>query len=83
MFSDFLTLGSLQQIDGCVCYAVTPSFDDADADADDDDGDDDDDFSSVQDGIYALGKAHMRSIHPLSLRSFPNVALCKKCPMLV
>ena len=29
-------------------------------------------FSSVQDGIYALGKAHMRSTP--SLRSFPNVA---------
>ena len=29
-------------------------------------------FSSVQDSIYALGKAHMRST--LSLRSFPNVA---------
>ena len=29
-------------------------------------------FSSVQDGISALGKAHMRST--LSLRSFPNVA---------
>ena len=29
-------------------------------------------FSSVQDGIHALGKAHMRST--LSLRSFPNVA---------
>ena len=27
----------------------------------------------VQDGVYALGKAHMRSIP--SLRSFPNVAL--------
>ena len=30
-------------------------------------------FSSVQDGIYALGKAHMRSTP--SLGSFPNVAL--------
>jgi len=29
-------------------------------------------FSSVQDGIYALGKAHMRSTP--SLRSFPNLA---------
>ena len=29
-------------------------------------------FSSVQNGIYALGKAHMHSIP--SLRSFPNVA---------
>ena len=29
-------------------------------------------FSSVQDGIYALGKAHIRSTP--SLRSFPNVA---------
>ena len=28
-------------------------------------------FSSVQDGIYALGRAHMRSTP--SLRSFPNV----------
>ena len=28
-------------------------------------------FSSVQDGIYALGKAHMRSTP--SLRSSPNV----------
>ena len=30
-------------------------------------------FSSVQDGVYALGKAHMRSTP--SLGSFPNVAL--------
>ena len=30
-------------------------------------------FSSVQDGIYALGKAHMFSIP--SLRSFPNVPM--------
>ena len=29
-------------------------------------------FSTVQDGIYALGKAHMRSTP--SLRSFPNAA---------
>ena len=29
-------------------------------------------FSSVQDGIYGLGKAHMRSTP--SLRRFPNVA---------
>ena len=29
-------------------------------------------FSSVQDGIYVLGKAHICS--SLSLRSFPNVA---------
>ena len=29
-------------------------------------------FSSVQDGIYALGKAHMRST--LCLGGFPNVA---------
>ena len=29
-------------------------------------------FSSVQDGIYALGKAHLRSTP--SLRSFPNLA---------
>ena len=29
-------------------------------------------FSSVEDGIYALGKAHMRST--ASLRRFPNVA---------
>ena len=29
-------------------------------------------FSSVQDGIYALGKAHMRPIP--SFRSFPNEA---------
>ena len=37
-------------------------------------------FSSVQDGIYALRKAHMRSTP--SLRSFPNVAL-ETVPMLV
>ena len=37
-------------------------------------------FSSVQDGGYALGKAHMHSIQ--SLRSFPNVAL-ETVPMLV
>jgi len=37
-------------------------------------------FSSVQDGIYALGKAHMRSTP--SLKSFPNVAL-ETVPMLV
>ena len=30
-------------------------------------------FSSVQAGIYALGKAHKYALHP-SLRSFPNVA---------
>ena len=29
-------------------------------------------FSSVQDGIYALGKAHMRSTP--SVRGFPNAA---------
>ena len=29
-------------------------------------------FSSIQDGIYTLGKAHMRSTP--SLRSFPNIA---------
>ena len=32
-------------------------------------------FSSVQDGIYVLWKAHMRSTP--SLRSFPNVAFEK------
>ena len=37
-------------------------------------------FSSVQDGIYALGKAHMRSTP--SLRSFPNVAF-ETVPMFV
>ena len=37
-------------------------------------------FSSVQDGIYALGKAHVHSTP--SLRSFPNVAL-ETVPMLV
>ena len=37
-------------------------------------------FSSVQDGIYATGKAHMRST--LSLRSVPNVAF-ETVPMLV
>ena len=37
-------------------------------------------FSSAQDGIYALGKAHMRFTP--SLRSFPNVAL-ERVPMLV
>ena len=36
-------------------------------------------FSSVQDGIYALGKVHMRSIP--SFGSFPNVAL-ETVPML-
>ena len=36
--------------------------------------------SSVQDGIYALGKAHMRSTP--SLRSFPNVAF-ETVPMFV
>ena len=30
-------------------------------------------FSSVEDGLYALGKAHMRSTPPLS--NFPSVAL--------
>ena len=34
-------------------------------------------FSSVQDGIRALGKGHMRSTP--SLRSFPNVALPFLC----
>ena len=37
-------------------------------------------FSSAQDGIYALGKAHMRFTP--SLRSFPNDAL-ETVPMLV
>ena len=37
-------------------------------------------FSSVQDGIYVLGKAHMRST--LSLRSFPSVAF-ETVPVLV
>ena len=37
-------------------------------------------FSSVHDGIYALGKAHMRS-NP-SLRSFANVAI-ETVPMFV
>ena len=37
-------------------------------------------FSSVQDGIYALRKAHMRSTP--SLRSFPSLAL-ETVPMLV
>ena len=37
-------------------------------------------FSSVQDGIYALLKAHVRSTP--SLRSFPNVSL-ETVPMLV
>ena len=37
-------------------------------------------LSSVQDGIYAIGKAHMRSIP--SLRSFPNVAF-ETVPMFV
>ena len=37
-------------------------------------------FSSVHDGIYALGKAHMRST--MYLRSFPNVAF-EKFPMFV
>ena len=37
-------------------------------------------FSSVQDGIYALGKAHMHRTP--SLRSFPNIAF-KTVPMLV
>ena len=37
-------------------------------------------FSSVQDCIYALGKAHMRSTP--SLRSFPNVAF-ETVPMFV
>ena len=37
-------------------------------------------FCSVQDGIYALGKAHMRSTP--SLRSFPNVAF-ETVPMFV
>ena len=37
-------------------------------------------FSSVQDGIYALGKAHMRSTS--SLRSFPNVVF-KTVPTFV
>ena len=37
-------------------------------------------FSSVQDGIYALGKVRMRSIS--SLRSFPKVTF-KTVPMFV
>ena len=37
-------------------------------------------FSSVQYGVYALGKAHMLSIP--SLRSFPNVAF-ETVPMFV
>ena len=37
-------------------------------------------FSSVQDGFYAIGKAHMRSTP--SLGSFPDVAL-ETVPMLV
>ena len=37
-------------------------------------------FSSVQDGIYALGKAHMRSTP--CLRSFPTVAF-ETFPMFV
>ena len=37
-------------------------------------------FSSVQDGMFALGKAHMHST--LSLRSFPNVAF-DTVPMLI
>ena len=37
-------------------------------------------FSSVQDGIYTLGKAHIRTT--ASLRSVPNVAL-ETDPMLV
>ena len=32
------------------------------------------DISSVQDGVYALGKAHMRSIPSLILISFPDAA---------
>ena len=37
-------------------------------------------FSLVRGGIYALGKAHMRSTQ--SLRSFPNVAF-KTVPIFV
>ena len=37
-------------------------------------------FSSLQDGIYALGKAHMR--FPPPLRSFPNTAF-ETVPMFV
>ena len=37
-------------------------------------------FSSARYGIYALGKAHMRST--VSLRSFPNAAF-ERVPMLV
>ena len=37
-------------------------------------------FTSVQDGIYVIGKAHMRST--LSLRSFPNVSF-EMVPMFV
>ena len=38
-------------------------------------------FSSVQDGIYALEKAHMRALHPVSQESPPNVAV-ETAPML-
>ena len=38
-------------------------------------------FSSVQDGIYALVKAHMRSTP--SLKSFPSVVTLERVPMLV
>ena len=39
-------------------------------------------FSSVQDGIYALGKAHICAPPP-SLRSFPPMLPLKTVPMLV
>ena len=45
-----------------------------------DGGEGGEEFSSVQDGICALGKAHMRSI--LSLGSFPNVPF-ETVPMFV
>ena len=37
---------------------------------------------SVQDGIYALGKAYNYALHPVSLRSFLNVAF-ETVPMFV
>ena len=39
-------------------------------------------FSSIQDGTYALGKAHKYALHLVSLRSFPNVAF-ERVPMFV
>ena len=35
---------------------------------------DDEEFSSVQDGIYALGKAHNNALHPVS-QKFPQRCL--------